>query len=219
MVLPYCLARLHAIHDRQPHIEQEEREPLIGNRPDRLDAVGSPAGLVASVIQRLNYHVHDFTVVIDHKAFTSREAFDDAMDAALRERHVEFVALAGFMRILSAPFVRAWKGRLVNLHPSLLPQFPGAHAIRDAFHAGVSKTGVTVHFVDEGVDSGPIIGQAAVPVLDDDSPASLHARIQESERRLYPAAVAALARGQVRIEGRRVPGMPGLEPLAVPPNP
>ena len=129
----------------------------------------------------------------------------------LREAGVDLVVLAGFMRILKGEFLRSFPGRVVNIHPSLLPAFPGLEAWKQALDHGVKVTGCTVHFVDEGVDSGPIIGQATVPVLDDDTPATLHARIQEAERRLYPAVVASLVRGEIRVQGRRVRGLPGAD--------
>lgn len=132
----------------------------------------------------------------------SEEAFRDQ----LLEARVDLVVLAGFMRILKGGFLRAFPERVVNIHPSLLPAFPGLEAWKQALDHGVKVTGCTVHFVDEGVDSGPILGQLAVGVRDGDTPATLHARIQDAERRLYPAAVAALARGQIKVEGRRVLG-------------
>lgn len=131
------------------------------------------------------------------------EEAEQASIAALREARVDLVALAGFMRILKGGFLRAFDGRVVNIHPSLLPSFPGLEAWKQALDYGVKVTGVTVHFVDQGVDTGPIIAQRAVPVRDDDTPATLHARIQEVERVLYPEAIAALARGEIRIDGRR----------------
>ncbi len=122
--------------------------------------------------------------------------------AALRGAEVDLVVLAGFMRILKGEFLRAFKGRVVNIHPSLLPSFPGLAAWKQALDYGVKFTGCTVHYVDQGVDTGPIIGQRAVPVWDGDTAETLHARIQTAERELYPAAVAAIARGDVRVRGR-----------------
>lgn len=123
---------------------------------------------------------------------------------ALRATQVDLIALAGFMRVLKGDFLRAFEGRIVNIHPSLLPAFPGLEAWKQAFDAGVKATGCTVHFVDAGVDSGPIIGQQTVPVLDDDTPETLHQRIHAAEHELYPKCVAALARGDISINGRRV---------------
>ena len=124
----------------------------------------------------------------------------------LMAARVDLVVLAGFMRVIKSNFLRAFPQRIVNIHPSLLPAFPGLEAWKQALHYGVKVTGCTVHFVDEGVDSGPIIGQEAVPVRPDDTPATLHERIQQAERRLYPAVVAALARGRVQVQGRLVRG-------------
>ena len=122
----------------------------------------------------------------------------------LQELQVDLVVLAGFMRVLKGNFLRAFQGRIVNIHPSLLPAFPGLEAWKQALDYGVKFTGCTVHFVDDGVDSGPIIGQEAVPVLAGDTAATLHERIQQAERRLYPAVIAALAQGRVRVSGRQV---------------
>lgn len=121
----------------------------------------------------------------------------------LTEAKVDLVVLAGFMRILKGDFLRAFSERVVNIHPSLLPAFPGLEAWRQALEHGVKITGCTVHFVDQGVDSGPIIAQEAVPVLDGDTPATLHERIQQAERKIYPAAVKALAQGIVKVKGRQ----------------
>ncbi len=123
---------------------------------------------------------------------------------ALRGAGVDLVVLAGFMRVLKSDLLAAFAGRIVNIHPSLLPSFPGLEAWKQALEYGVKVTGCTVHFVDAGVDSGPIIGQQTVPVLDGDTPESLHARIQMAEHQLYPRCVAALARGGVERRGRRV---------------
>jgi phosphoribosylglycinamide formyltransferase 1 len=123
---------------------------------------------------------------------------------ALREARADLIVLAGFMRVLKGDFLRAFEGRIVNIHPSLLPAFPGLEAWRQALEAGVKATGCTVHFVDAGVDSGPIIGQQTVRVLDDDTAESLHQRIQAAEHELYPQCVGAIARGEMLIAGRRV---------------
>jgi phosphoribosylglycinamide formyltransferase-1 len=128
---------------------------------------------------------------------------------ALRDAEVDLVALAGFMRVLKGQFLEAFAGRIVNIHPSLLPSFPGLEAWKQAQAYGVKVSGCTVHFVDAGVDSGPIIGQQAVPVLDDDTPESLHQRIHAAEHELYPRCLAAIARNQVALQGRRVILQPG----------
>lgn len=123
---------------------------------------------------------------------------------ALRSAGVDLVILAGFMRVLKGDFLRAFEGRIVNIHPSLLPSFPGLEAWKQALDAGVKVTGCTVHFVDAGVDSGPIIGQQTVPVMDDDTAESLHQRIHAAEHELYPKCVRALAAGEISVVGRRV---------------
>jgi phosphoribosylglycinamide formyltransferase-1 len=134
------------------------------------------------------------TLVIDHKPFAKdREAHERAVDAALRDAGVELVALAGYMRVLTPWLVQAWSGRMINIHPSLLPAFPGLDTHRRALEAGVKLHGCTVHLVNEGVDEGPILGQAAVPVLPGDTEATLAARVLAAEHRLYPACLAALA--------------------------
>jgi phosphoribosylglycinamide formyltransferase-1 len=138
----------------------------------------------------------------DHRG-QKREEYDAVLADLLKEHEVELVCLAGYMRLLSASFVRAFPGRVLNVHPSLLPAFPGLEAQRQALEAGVRVTGATVHVVDEGLDTGPILLQEAVPVLPRDSVESLSARILEAEHRLYPRAVRAVLEGRVRLEGRR----------------
>jgi phosphoribosylglycinamide formyltransferase-1 len=123
---------------------------------------------------------------------------------ALREAEVELVVLAGFMRVLKGEFLRAFEGRIVNIHPSLLPAFPGLEAWKQALDYGVKVTGCTVHFVDAGVDAGPIIAQKTVPIEQDDTPERLHQRIHMAEHELYPKCIAALARGAVTVVGRSV---------------
>jgi phosphoribosylglycinamide formyltransferase-1 len=131
------------------------------------------------------------------------EAADRRYAATLREAGVDWVLLAGFMRILKADVLREYPQRVMNIHPALLPSFPGLEAWRQALEYGVKVTGCTVHLVDGGIDTGPILLQKAVPVLDDDTPVSLHARIQEAERVAYPEAIAAVLAGGWRVEGRR----------------
>jgi phosphoribosylglycinamide formyltransferase-1 len=132
------------------------------------------------------------------------EDAERAYVTALQEAKVDLIALAGFMRVLKGDFLRAFEGRIVNVHPSLLPSFPGLEAWKQALDHGVKATGCTVHFVDAGVDSGAIIGQQTVPVLDDDTAATLHARIHAAEHELYPKCVGAIARGEILVQGRRV---------------
>lgn len=141
---------------------------------------------------------------IDPTLSETREAYDRTVLERLEEDGIEIVCLAGFMRILSPALVKAFWGRMLNIHPSLLPAFAGANAVRDALDWGARVTGVTVHLVDEEVDHGPIVLQEAVPILDGDDEESLHARIQEVEHRLYPEAVRLLLAGRVSIDGRRV---------------
>ena len=131
------------------------------------------------------------------------EEAEAAYIRALREARVDLIVLAGFMRILKGEFLRAFAQRVVNIHPALLPAFPGLEAWKQALDYGVKVTGATVHFVDQSVDTGPIIAQQTVPVLPGDTAATLHARIQEAERVVYPATIAALARGAVAVHGRQ----------------
>jgi phosphoribosylglycinamide formyltransferase 1 len=136
-----------------------------------------------------------------------REIYDRILIEELKKNHVELVCLAGYMRLLSGHFIREFHTRIVNIHPSLLPAFPGLDAQHQALEHGAKFSGCTVHFVDEGLDSGPIIAQAAVPVLDDDSVESLSARILKEEHRIYSQGIALVLSGKYRIAGRRV--MPG----------
>jgi phosphoribosylglycinamide formyltransferase-1 len=122
----------------------------------------------------------------------------------LQDAKVDLIVLAGFMRVLKGDFLRAFEGRIVNIHPSLLPSFPGLEAWKQALDHGVKVTGCTVHFVDAGVDAGPIIGQQTVSVLDNDTPESLHRKIHAAEHELYPKCVAAIARGKISVTGRKV---------------
>jgi len=144
------------------------------------------------------------TRVLSHKDFPSREAFDEAMVAILREAKVELVALAGFMRIVTKVVLDAFPQRVVNVHPALLPAFPGVHAQRQALDYGVKWTGCTVHFVDEGTDTGPIISQSPVPVYEADSEYTLGQRILAAEHTIYPAVLRAIAERRVVVDGRVV---------------
>ena len=164
---------------------------VVSNRPGagalaRAQARGKPA------------------ITIDHKAFAARESFEDALLSTLAEHGAEGVVLAGFMRILTAHFIGRFPDRIVNVHPSLLPAFPGVDAQRQALEHGVKVTGATVHFVDLGLDAGAIILQAAVPVADDDTVATLRDRILEREHDILPRAVALLAAGKLVRDGRCV---------------
>lgn len=141
-------------------------------------------------------------ICVDRKNFDNRADFEAEILKNLVG--IDLVVLAGFMRILSPDFVRKFSGRLMNIHPSLLPAFPGAHAHRDVLAYGVKVSGCTVHFVDEGTDSGPIILQAAVKVLDDDTEETLAARVLEQEHIIYPQAIKLFVEGKLKIEGRHV---------------
>jgi phosphoribosylglycinamide formyltransferase-1 len=143
------------------------------------------------------------TAIIDHKAFDSREAFDRSVLEELERYEVDVVCLAGFMRLLSPVLVRAFPNRILNIHPALLPSFPGLHGQRQALEYGVKISGATVHIVDEELDHGPILVQAAVPVMGGDTDESLSERILEEEHRLYPKAIGMLLDGKFRFEGRR----------------
>jgi len=144
------------------------------------------------------------TEVLDHRSFPSREAYDQAVVDRLRGRGVELVVLAGFMRLLSPVFIRAYSNRIMNIHPALLPSFPGLHVQKKAVEYGVRFSGCTVHFVNEECDEGPIIIQAVVPVFADDTEETLAARILEQEHRIYPRAIQLYAEGRLHVVGRRV---------------
>lgn len=159
-------------------------------------------------------------MTINHKDFTSREAFDKAIDDALKEAGVELLCNAGFLRLHSEGFVRSWWNRHLNIHPSLLPAFKGLHSHARVLHEGVKITGCTVHFVRPEMDTGPIVAQAAVPVLPNDSPDDLAARVLQAEHRLYPLALRLVASGEVSVEGEHVVGMTQIReqaPLYSPP--
>ena len=143
-------------------------------------------------------------VHIDPKAFADRAAYDHAVRMALDEHDVDYVVMAGYMKLLGAEVLGAYPMRVVNIHPALLPSFPGAHGIRDAFDHGVKVTGVTVHFADEQFDQGPIIAQSCVPIAEGDTIEELESRIHAVEHVLYPQVLAAIAEGRVLVEGRKV---------------
>jgi len=143
-------------------------------------------------------------VFVDPRQHPDREAFDRAVLAVLDEHKVELVCLAGFMRLLTPGFIAAYRHRILNIHPALLPSFPGLHVQRQALAYGAKISGATVHLVDEGVDTGPIVIQAAVPVLDDDTEETLSARILAEEHKIYPRAIQLFVEGRLEIQGRRV---------------
>lgn len=164
---------------------------VISNRPGAAGlAIAEAAGIP--------------TLVIDHKEFSTRETFDAELDHALTKAGVELVCNAGFMRILSDGFVEKWRDRQLNIHPSLLPAFKGLHVHQRALDAGVKITGCTVHFVRPEMDEGPIVAQAAVPVVPGDTAETLAARILEAEHRLYPLALRLVVNGQARVVGEHV---------------
>ena len=164
---------------------------VISNRPDA-------AGLAYATQRGIE------TAAIDHKAFATREAFDAVIEERLAKARVEIICLAGFMRMLTTPLVERWRGRMLNVHPSLLPEFKGLDTHARALAAGVKVHGCTVHFVAPELDSGPIILQAEVPVLKGDDEKDLAARVLAQEHRLYPAALRLLAEGKLKIVGDRV---------------
>jgi phosphoribosylglycinamide formyltransferase 1 len=173
---------------------------VVSNRPD---AQGLERAHAAGIT----------AIAIDHKAFATRAAFEDRLHQTLVDHRIDLIANAGFMRLLTAGFVDRWTNRQLNIHPALLPSFPGLDTYQRAIDAGVTITGCTVHVVRLEMDSGPIIAQAAVPVLGGDTAASLAARVLDAEHKLYPLALRLLASGAVRIEGERVirtaPGQAG----------
>ncbi len=157
----------------------------------------------AQALERADNHGIE-TLFLNPKEFPGREAFDSAIASAFRKRQVDLVVLAGYMRVVSRNLIRPFKNRIMNIHPALLPSFPGLHGQADACDYGVKIAGCTVHFVDEGVDTGPIIIQAAVPAYDDDTQETLSARILACEHKIYPKAVKLFAEGRLDVDGRKV---------------
>ncbi|AAR35136.1 phosphoribosylglycinamide formyltransferase [Geobacter sulfurreducens] len=178
---------------------------------DRIEDGSLPARIVCVIsnkadafgLERARKHGVP-AIHIDHRAHGGRESYDAALVETLRSHGVQLVVLAGFMRIVTPVLLDAFPNAVMNIHPALLPAFPGLHAQAQALRYGVKFSGCTVHFVDEGTDTGPIIIQAAVPVMDDDDEASLSARIQREEHRAYPEAIRLFAAKRLRIEGRKV---------------
>jgi phosphoribosylglycinamide formyltransferase-1 len=178
---------------------------------DAIDAGRCPARVAVVVSDRKDAGALDRArraglpaVHVDPLSHPDRSAFDAAVTAVLAEHGVELVCLAGYMRLLSKEFIAAWRNRILNVHPALLPAFPGLHAQRQALDHGAKVSGATIHFVDEGMDTGPIVLQAAVAVGEDDTETTLAARILTEEHRLYPEAIRLYAEGRLAIEGRRV---------------
>ena len=164
---------------------------VISNRP-------GAAGLATAKAEGIE------TAVVNHRDFADRETFDTEIDRVLKAHNIDLVCLAGFMRLLTPGFVEGWRDRMINIHPSLLPAFKGLHTHRRALEAGVKLAGCTVHFVRAGMDDGPIIIQAAVPVLDSDTEDTLAARILEAEHQIYPRALALVSAGNVAVKDERV---------------
>jgi phosphoribosylglycinamide formyltransferase-1 len=173
-----------------------------GKLDAKIEVVLSNKADAYGLVRARNHHIP--TEVLNHKNFSSRETYDEAVVALLRERRVELVVLAGFMRLLSAVFVKAYSNRIMNIHPALLPAFPGLNVQQKALEHGARFSGCTVHFVNEECDEGPIIIQAVVPVLPDDTRETLAVRILEQEHRIYPRAIQLFAEGRLKIIGRRV---------------
>ncbi len=156
----------------------------------------------AFALQRARKHGIE-ALYLNPRDFSCREDYDQSICALLEERKIGLIALAGFMRLLSPVFVRRYPGQIMNIHPSLLPAFPGLDGVKQALEYGVKVSGCTVHFVDEGLDTGPIILQEAIPVLETDDEETLHQRIRQVEHRLYPRAISLFMRGRLTVKGRR----------------
>jgi phosphoribosylglycinamide formyltransferase 1 len=178
-------------------------DAIEGGKLDaRIEVVISNKTDAYGLVRARNHRIP--TEVLNHKNFSSREAYDEALVALLGGRGVELVVLAGFMRLLSPVFVKAYSNRIMNIHPALLPAFPGLNVQQKAVEHGARFSGCTVHFVNEECDQGPIIIQAVVPVLPDDTAETLAARILEQEHRIYPRAIQLFAERRLKIIGRRV---------------
>ena len=190
-----------------------------GKLDAKIEVVLSNKADAYGLVRARNHHIP--TEVLNHKNFSSRETYDEAVVALLRERRVELVVLAGFMRLLSAVFVKAYSNRIMNIHPALLPAFPGLNVQQKALEHGARFSGCTVHFVNEECDEGPIIIQAVVPVLPDDTRETLAVRILEQEHHIYPRASQRFVEGRLKIIGRRVmvdhPPQTAIQALIQPP--
>ena len=157
----------------------------------------------SQAIVRAHEHAIQTEILLD-KGFSSKSEYDNKLIKILNNNGVELVVLAGFMRIMSKDFIKAFPMKIMNIHPALLPSFPGLNAQKKALAYGVKSSGCTVHFVDEGVDTGPIIAQAAVPIYDDDTEETLSKRILKEEHKIYPKSIQLFAEGKLKVEGRRV---------------
>lgn len=178
---------------------------VLSNKPDA-------PGLAAAKAQGIA------TAAVDHKIYAGREAFEGSLQKMLEAHRIDFICLAGFMRILTPSFVQRWEGRLINIHPSLLPSYKGLHTHERALADGVKIHGCSVHYVVAEMDAGPIIAQAAVSVLDDDTPEALGARVLEQEHVIYPLALRLAASGALRIDAMRVIGANGAPAAMVSPR-
>lgn len=177
------------------HIERKELDAEI-----KIIVSNNPG---AYALERARKH-HIPSVVVHHADYADRDDFDRKIIEVLRFHSVDLVVMAGFMRVLSPSFLKAFPRRILNIHPALLPAFPGLHGQKQAFHYGVKFSGCTVHFVDEGVDTGPIVIQAVVPVFEDDTEETLSQRILKEEHRIYPRAIQLYSEGRLKIVGRKV---------------
>ncbi len=182
----------------QAIIDASER----GEIPCRVGLVISNKADAYGLVRAKNHGIP--TEVVDHRSFPNREAFDTRLVEIIRRSGADLVCLAGFMRVLTPVFVHAFPNRILNIHPALLPSFPGTHGPGQALSYGVRFSGCTVHFLDEGVDTGPIIVQAVVPVYDDDTEETLAARILVQEHRIYPMAIRLFFSGNLKVDGRKV---------------
>ena len=179
---------------------------VVSNRPDAPGLAKAKAAGVA-------------TAAVDHKIYAGREEFERSLQLMLETYRIEFLCLAGFLRMFTPWFIERWRGRMLNVHPALLPSYKGLHTHERALADGVKIHGCTVHFVSPEMDEGPIVAQAAIPVLDADTPQTLAARVLEQEHIIYPMALRLVASGAVRVEGNRVIGAPSIvrgEALIVP---
>lgn len=195
-------------------------DAIEGGKLDaKIEVVLSNKADAYGLVRARNHRIP--TEVLNHKNFSSREAYDEALVALLGGRGVELVVLAGFMRLLSPVFVKAYSNRIMNIHPALLPAFPGLNVQQKAVEHGARFSGCTVHFVNEECDQGPIIIQAVVPVLPDDTAETLAARILEQEHRIYPRAIQLFAQRRLKVIGRRVlvdrPPQSDIQALVQPP--
>jgi phosphoribosylglycinamide formyltransferase-1 len=173
-----------------------------GQIPGKVGVVVSNKADAYGLVRARNHGIP--AEFVDHRSFGSREEFDARLVEILRSFDVKLVCLAGFMRLVTPVFLRAFPGSILNIHPALLPSFAGTHGPRDALGYGVRFSGCTVHFLDEGVDTGPIVVQAVVPVYEDDTEESLAARILKEEHRIYPMAIRLFLEGRLTVSGRKV---------------